>query len=367
MSQLHNPYRPFFFVGTLAALAGVGVWMPYAFIDALPYPGSWHAHVMMGLFLLSFAMGFLMTALPKMTHTPITQRYEFQIASVTLGFVASVGLSYPSDSLFYYGILSNLLFMIYFSGRRLRIKRNNLPEIFPLVVWGMFSATVGVSLILWGDLNLGKNLFYLNFMLCMTLGVGSRLVPTIIKLPSKSFEGKSYLFMLVGAGLFVSSIVEQYLFLEWGAYLRATISSFVIIFVWRVFHRGMQKNAMTWGLRIAAVCIVSGLWALAITPQYRLEALHLLYVSGFSLMTFMVASRVILAHGKHGIEMENKNIFLKLAIFLIVLASFTRIAAIFVPNGYEKHLSYAAISFVLGVGIWARFFLPKVYGADPED
>lgn len=359
-TNLANPYRPFFFVGTLAALVGVGVWIAHAWIPGVPYPGTIHAHIMTGLFLMSFAMGFLMTALPRMTQTFPTRRYEFVMASLLLGILATVGMMSEDPKNFFFGILLNTGFLLFFAARRVLQRKNNLPEIFPLVLWGLSSAILGALLVLFDVQTLGEKFFYLNFMLCLVMGVGMRLVPALMRLPVQRVKFGSGVFFGVGALITISLVAEELWLFSWGAYLRALTVSFVAVFGWRIFARPFSGgSALGWGLRISGACVTLGTWALAIYPEFRLEALHTIYITGFSLMTFMVASRVILAHGNHGLQNEVGNFFIKAPVFFLVLAGFTRVAAIFIPESYTQHLGYASAAFVIGVGLWAKYFLPR--------
>jgi hypothetical protein len=153
-------------------------------------------------------------------------------------------------------------------------------------------------------------------------------------------------------------LYEQYGF-ELLNYIRASVVTFIVLYSWKLFSNAESQSSLKFGIRVAISGIVFGLWVLALTPQYRLEGLHCIYVLGFSLLTYLVASRVILSHGNHGLSLEVKNGYIKTLVFFITLAALTRIAAAFIPNGYEKHLAYASLSFSIGVLIWSKYFIPK--------
>lgn len=361
-SRLDNPYRPFFFVGILAAIVGTSVWITHAIVgSAHPYPGRFHAHLMMGLFLMSFAMGFLMTALPRMTSSFRTRRYEFAFAATSLAWLGTFGLSDPSERNFFWGILLNVGFLVFFATRRIRYRQKNLPEFFPLVFWALLSALAGAVFFLSGSRVLGEHLFYLNFMLCLVLGVGMRLIPMLLGLPARNPKS-AWIHFALGALVTAAVFLEELVHPSLGTTLRAVLVTATAILGWRLLTRGARSSGLTWGLRSSALSVVAGVWGLAIYPEFRLEALHVIYVMGFSLMTLMVASRVILAHGNWGVENELKNIFIKLAVFFVLLAGVTRVAAVFVPASYDQHLAYASASFILGLGIWSRYFLVRLFG-----
>lgn len=302
-----------------------------------------------------------MTALPRMTQTFPAHRYEFVVASLLLGILATVGMMSEDEKNFFGGILLNTGFLLFFAARRVLRRKNQLPEIFPLVLWGLSSAVVGSLLVLLDVQPLGERFFYLNFMLCLVMGVGMRLIPALMRLPVQQVKFGSGVFFSVGALIAISLVAEELWLFPWGAYLRALTVSFVAVFGWRIFARSPASSALGWGLRISGACVTLGTWALAVYPEFRLEALHIIYITGFSLMTFMVASRVILAHGNYGLQHEVGNFFIKGPIFFIILAGFTRVAAIFIPESYTEHLGYASAAFAIGVGLWAKYFLPRVF------
>ena len=77
-------------------------------------------------------------------------------------------------------------------------------------------------------------------------------------------------------------------------------------------------------------------------------------------MILMVASRVTLSHGGHGLELEKTSKTISLTAILILLAAITRISAPWVRS-YESHLVYSALLWIIAVCVWAFVFLPKMF------
>ncbi len=359
--NLANPYRPFFFVGLLAAIVGVSVWISSALITNHPYPGRLHAHLMMGVFLLSYTLGFLMTALPRLTQTPTAHRYEFLCASLLMGWIVTVGIYDSTEKMFFVGTLLVSTFLFFFGIRRFLQTEVPIPNFFPMLFWGIFSVFLGSILVLLGQPIVGAALFYQNFMLCLVLGIGTFLIPRILGITQNPKIGSKWIFFLLGLLMTLSLVFYEIYGYSWASYLRAALATALVIFGWKITAKNERKNALGVGIRIATTSTLLGLWALAVTPQYRLEALHTIYITGFSLLTFMVASRVILSHGNYGLNAEERNPYIKTAIFFICLAALTRIAAVFIPESYEKHLAYASASFIIGATVWAKYFLPRIF------
>lgn len=362
-STLRNPYRPLFFLGTITAIIGAGLWIPFGFHLLGFYPGRMHAHLMMGVFLLSFASGFLMTAIPKMTGTHPSSKIELFIQIISLILATGIGLINKESNLFFMAMLLNLIVLLFFVGKRFWVKQNDLPDVFPFVLAGIFSGIFGCILWMAGFISIGHRLFYLNFVLCLVVGVGSKLIPALLRLnPGKPNSQKASI--ILAAVLTFSCFVDDIDFWSIGPWVRAIAVAWVGIFYWRVFGKSNLVSGLTRGVRLSALSVILGTILLAANPIYRMEWLHLIYVSGFTLLTFMVASRVILAHGGFDLRLEVKNWRIPSAVGLILLAAATRAFAPFWPQGYERHLAYSALCLVLAIVIWGGFFLPKLIVRD---
>ena len=99
-----EPFRLFFPLGILAAVAGVMMW-PLLYAGHLGfYPGEAHARVMIEGFMGAFVLGFLGTAFPRLTGNATWSRGELAlqlllwlvcVASALTGHVAAAGFRQP--------------------------------------------------------------------------------------------------------------------------------------------------------------------------------------------------------------------------------------------------------------------------------
>src|SRR5215472_19312449 len=71
-----EPFRIFFPLGVLFAWIGVGHWLMYATGVSANYSCKFHGLVQMQAFMMAFAIGFLLTAVPRRTQSPIIGRVE---------------------------------------------------------------------------------------------------------------------------------------------------------------------------------------------------------------------------------------------------------------------------------------------------
>lgn len=359
-SLIKNPYRLFFALGTVGLFAGVFVWLVTG-VNSELYFGRMHAHYMMGIFLLSFVIGFLMTAIPRMSASSSATETEIIAQLIPMLSAAFWGVFENDERYFFLSLIISLLVLFRFCFSRIIKCRHVVPDVFPMVIIGLLSGFSGAVLSFIGHSDIGSRLFYLNFVLCLCVGVGSKLIPMLLRLNFMPSYRKEE-FWVVGILLTAACFIEIYLAENYGNLLRAGVITFVFFRYWRAWQLSAQSSSLSWGIRIAAVSMLAGTVGLWLFPDYRLEAIHLLYVSGFGLLTIMIASRVILAHGNHDLQLEFGNWYIKLPIGMIVFAAATRIAAAFIDGGYERHLAYAAFVFLTGCGLWSYFFIPKLLG-----
>lgn len=354
-----NPYRLFFLLGVIGLVAGLAVWVLFAFYSPEYYLGKMHAHYMIGIFLLSFVIGFLMTAIPRMTASsaPAHQEILWQLVPM-LGAVA-FGLFESQEVLFFISLAIALLVLFLFCFRRIITCRHMIPDVFPLVIVSLLSGLMGALFFIFNEPYIGGRLFYLNLVLGLCVGIGAKLIPMILRLGCSGKHGTAEMWA-VGGLLTLSCFLEAFWIESYGGLLRFSVVLLVFFRHWKAHMFSGFNSSLAIGVRISALSIVLGTMGLWLFPDYRLESLHLLYISGFGLLTLMVASRVILSHGSYDLSLEFKNWFLKIPIGLIVLAALTRVSAVFIEGGYDRHLAYAALTFLMAAILWSIYFVPKL-------
>ena len=98
----------------------------------------------------------------------------------------------------------------------------------------------------------------------------------------------------------------------------------------------------------------TGLVVAAVWPSYRVAALHILFIGGFSLMAFGVATHVALSHlGLDALATGRPGAVVILGVcFLVALAA--RLAAD-MSNTYFDHLGWAAAVWIGGSAVWLAF------------
>lgn len=373
-----DPYRILFPLGLAYALAGVGVWLLFL-AGWAPYPGPQHASLMGQGFLFSFALGFLMTAVPRFTGTRTASRGEL-IAGTLLGLapfaVEILPLAVPRSA----AGLAILGFLAFYFAGRARQRSYSLPKHFVFIPLGLFLGLLGATLLLLSELGAigglwaaaGKEYLYQGTLLCFVLGIGGKLVSAILgwgtpPLVQVTPVGAAATTARIDTARWQAVMIAVSFFLVLGGpsltfaghLLRALVATWVAIEVWKPYRRPKAGGWLARGLWVSVWGLLLGLWSVAVVPGASVHGLHLMFVSGFGLMTVLVASRVTLAHGGHEMSLEGHSRGLIAVTLLLPVAAVTRALAP-ATTSYFNHLGYASGVWLLALGIWAAIFVPKI-------
>lgn len=366
-TEISSPYRFFFPLAVLWALAGVGAWIFFG-AGAIAYPGQFHAGAMVGGFLMSLAVGFLLTAVPKFTGA----------RSCTFGELV-VALFLITGQLFFESALPAIfVFLAVFFYRRYRERTYTPPAPFLFIPLGLFFGflgSLGISLAssgIWtGSVLPFRAMVYQGTLLALVVGIGAKLIRVLLgyeESPLVQLGGTpartSPVFwvrihvLILGLGFGLEFVPGTETF---GRLLRAWVVSWVAISAWRLYRLPPRRGALTWGLWASGWSLWIGVLAYPFSGVYGIHFLHLVFAGGFGAVGLMVASRVVLAHGGYPIELETRSLSIRFTWILIFSAGFARLGAGFTETGYLRHLQYASILFVLGVLVWTTWMLPKVF------
>ena len=248
---------------------------------------------------------------------------------------------------------------------------------FSLAFFGLSNILLGLSE--WGMIDLGlwshawNRLLYEGAMLGLVIGVGSRLVPgilgwqEIVKSQREIYEKPIPFLQVIPKTIlalallfFASYFIEVQRFIL-GASLRLTIVSYFLIFYWKIHRFPKKKTRLNTAIWLTTwVFLLSGLLFL-IWPYARSHAEHSYFISGFSLLILLIATRVILVHSGGGLDYESTSRMIPIATGFILLAAITRITAIIWPNVYLSHLGYASVLWLIGLGSWIFVMFPIVF------
>jgi len=331
--------------------------------------------VQMQAFMMAFAIGFLLTALPRRTQSPIVGRIE--MAAFAAALIVTTGAAII-DSWILAEVAYAALFvlLIQFALRRFLAGEagRRPPAAFVLLPIAALQGLAGAALIAAADANallpssgyLGVLLVEQGVFLCLAIGIGSLVLPLMGGAPPPPDLGsapretwKALAYAAAGIAIFLSLLLEQLGFERSGPLLRAMVVAIGLGFgggALRLPGKSGAHRKLVW---LAVWLMPVGLIASAIWPDYRVPAMHILYIGGFSLLVFGVGSHVAMSH----LDMEQlalgrpPAVIILGAAFLIALSA--RLAAD-ASNTYYVHLGWAAAVWIVGSAVWLAFFGPKM-------
>lgn len=379
-----EPFRLLFPLGTVIGLFGVLMWPLYIWNVTEIYPGQAHARIMIQGFLTCFVIGFLGTALPRLLDVPritLAEALAFAGGLTVVVMLQNAGFTFWGDLLFLLVFAGFLVAL----GTRVPHRRDTPPPGFVLVGLGLLCALLGTMLQMIASASpgllpvwtasLGRLLLYQGFLLLPIMGIGAFLLPRFFGLPNRQsfpeslalppgWKERAVFALGCGAVVLASFVLEARGNLSWGYGLRALA---VLAWFFRevpVHQAGFGGGSLAFGLRLALFSIPLGYALMAFMPQHAYALLHVVLVSGFSLLTFIVASRVILGHSGQAEKFRARLWPVAVMTWLVILAMITRVSADWMPHIRLSHYGYAGGAWVLAVVIWAIWILPSVRRAD---
>lgn len=371
-----EPFRLFFVLGVVLAWLGIGHWIAYDVGLLSTYSCQAHGLTQMQSFMMAFAMGFLLTALPRRTQTAPASVVELVLVGLALITTAAATLreSWIIGETAYALLF---LFLLQFALRRFlgRAAGRRPPAAFVLIPFAVLHGLGGAALVALSTRptaapfasGLGRLMIEQGVFLCLALGIGSLVLPLMAGTPPPPDLGsspretrKALAYAACGATIFATLLVEQSGWGRLGPLLRAAVVCGGFWLGADARHRpgkpGLHRH-LVW---VSIWLMPLGLLVSALFPDYRVPALHIVFIGGFSLMAFGVATHVTLSHleGLGELALGNpRPVKFLAAAFGCALAA--RLAAD-MSDTYFDHLAWAAGLWICGSAVWLVFLGPKL-------
>lgn len=375
-----EPFRIFFPAGILLGIAGVSPWFLYYGNLLTSYPGTSHARLMIEGFMASFIIGFLATAGPRLTSTLHLGKVEL-LALLSLDLLAAGlhlgGAHGVGDALFSL-FLATFVFVI---GKRFVRREHSPPPNFALVALGLCNGMMGAILVAFFEnkvysapYRLGALFLEQGFVLLPILGVAPFLLPRLLGIPPADglpesralppgWMPQAAFAAAIGLTIDGTFVMETFASTTLAAWLRVAA---IALYLWtRVPWRG--RSFLGDCLRLGVVAVVLGIVVQAMWPQYRIGAVHIVFIAGFSFIVLTVAIRVVFGHSGHAHLFEKRLSFFIIVALLLLFALFSRYVAELAPRARGVHLVAAASFWIVAALIWTARVLPKVRLVERED
>jgi len=351
-----EPYVLLFSTGCLAGVIGLVFWIFFQFGFIQFYPRALHGNLMFFGFLWSFVAGFLMTAIPKMTSTLPAQVSEISIGVGLVFFQVVLNVRNLTDAPVAIFLVQNV-FLLFFILRRFLVNRKVPFFGFVFIPMAFAQSILGVALFyFYNDRNLFLQFAGEAFILNLILGLGSRLIPVISRLPNALLPNErsnsdsllrpviTLLFINIGYWCDIFDIKTV------GAALRILGTLFAAIYLLKLFVKPVTRSFVGIGLKIAVVLLTLGQILSFPLLNNILAGQHFIYIGGFSMITLLVATRVMLAHGGQSLNYEISSKRLILVILLFFLSALMRFS---IGNDISNYIvSCSALLFIIALGIW---------------
>ncbi|MDP6775970.1 MAG: NnrS family protein [Candidatus Latescibacteria bacterium] len=363
-----EPFRIFFPLGLLCSLIGVSHWLWYYSGLIETFSCTYHGLLQMQGFQTAFAVGFLMTALPRFMEVPGARPWELALG-VGLFICSFLGLYLEDWVLAEVGFLALILHITIFALRRFRRRRDTPPVAFLFIPFGLLHAFVGGLLILWrlqGFVKLGHRLVEQGMVLCFVMGIGAYLGPRLMGLVRPDTEApgssrlKAALFILAGISVFASFWIETALSEPSGRLLRALVVGAILLTTVRIFRLPRRPLWHLRGLWLSFWCVILGQLLSGVFPDYEVAALHVTFIGGLALLTLTIATRVTVSHCGFEPLWERNSTTLILLVACSVAALLARLSAALYPDHYFGWLHIGAGIWLVGAIPWGAVFLPKL-------
>ena len=373
-----EPFRLFFPLGVLLAWVGIGHWLLYGLGITRTYSCLFHGLVQMQAFMMAFAVGFLMTALPRRTQAPPPSRMEMAsavAALLTTTIAAAREWLWLAEAA--YGFL--FLLLLQFAVRRFigGSGARRPPAAFILIPIGMLHGLAGAALIAASAfrsapawfIGLGRLLVEQGVFLCFVIGIGGLVLPLMAGAPAPPDLGsdpqqacKAFAYAGAGLLLFTSFVLESSGWARGGPLLRAVVVTLGVGLAAGATRTPGKPGAHRRLVWLSVWLMPVGLVVSALWPDFRVAALHILFIGGFSLMAFGVATHVVLSHldlGNLALGRPPAVIIVGVAFLLALLARLAADAS----NTYFDHLAWAAAMWLIGSAVWLGFVGAKLLRA----
>jgi len=373
-----KPYRVFFPLGFALSWAGVLHWWLYGLGVTDSYHAVFHSIAQIQGFLLCFALGFLMTAIPGRTGTARPATWE-----IVIGVIAPIGTTVTAwfelfawSQAFWLVLVVMLLvfalrrFTSPHAGRRPPVGFLWVPLSFAMGLVG--SVLIGIYGI-FGETyfrlhELGRLYLLQGMFIGLVVGVGSMVLPLLTHgansrdLGSTPQDLRALAGNLLGAVALIASLhIENSGMTQAGLALRA-----VVVLAMLVGSSGVLRPPTVPGwhrrlLWLSAWMIPLGYTIAAIDPVRKLAGLHVVFIGGFALMAFSVGLHITLAHGGYKELVRGRAWQVPVYGSLILLTVVFRALAEFDRDRYLVWIAVAATTFLAGSFAWAAFALPRMW------
>lgn len=360
---VRDPYRILFPIALLNLCLGVGIWIPAMLGDLPSYPILEHMTMTMQASFGCFVFGFVLTLLPRLWDADSCDQ-------ITLYGISLLYLSFPLllvlqafSAMYIVILLAHLLFIRFAILRWRNICAVRIPFLFVIYVGLLTSSmtALGNVWVIFGELPTWCAQWVLSLqtqgtlliivcgvapILVTRIGGGAACFQTANDKPLKKFIPG------ILACVFAASYILSRDYPMITIIARALIAGLLLNHAMTLYKRPLDRP---WFLRIVWLSfwsILIGILLPAFAPAHTFAWDHLIFISGFVLLTLMVSARVVCGHGGDMQRVEKDVLGVLGITFFIGVATICRVSVDWFPESRPCLLGSASTALICAVGIW---------------
>jgi uncharacterized protein involved in response to NO len=368
-----EPYRVLFPLGILLSWAGVGHWLLLGLGLYPGYQSTFHAMAQVQGALTCFALGFLLTFIPRRTGArPVSagMLVLFVLAPIATTLLSWFHLWVPAQLCWWSAIISLIGFII------ARARESKAAKMHASFIWVpiTLSAVLASSFVAGAAAAMGPDWMWVHdlcshlllqgLLTGLIMGVGGLLLPVLTRgadVGAHEPLDRRVSWRAIHAGMallfFVSFPVEHWAF-RTAFLIRAGVTGWVLLVYAKLWRPPTEPGLSRWLLWISAWTIPLGYLLAAVFPVYWIAGLHLVFIGGFWLMALVIGSHVALSHGGKPELTRSKSLRLGTTAVLLLLAFVSRALVNLDPAHWLRWLALAAGAFLTSSLPWAALVLP---------
>lgn len=372
-------FRPLYIAGAAWALISIALWIFAPQLIGAPLSGVfWHAHEMLWGFIITIAVGFLLTA--SATWTGFNPLHGRPLAATcVLWIVARAGYLFGGMTGFTIACIAESLFFLVaaVSLARVMVKgRSRRNYGIPLLILGLGIANIlYLRAALNGDYVLLMRRFDLGLigMAVVALLIARRVIPFFsmrmvpgLKLPMLTRSGQAQ--MVVSVLALVAGLLQQNIAMAVALAIVGMISLGQIAY-WKPLS--VLRKPMLWILYLGYAFIGIGLLAASAqlsglgTGVFARSAthVHLIGMAGFCILIIGMLTRTALGHVGRPLVLDTSML---VSYYLMIAAVVFRLAALW-PSATSLHLLHlAGLAWILAMGLYLWRFVPLLIRPRPD-
>ncbi len=378
-----EPYLLFFPLGVLLSWAGVAHWLAFSLGLLGDFQPIFHAMTQVQGFLMCFAVGFLMTMVPRRTGSAPPAAWEVAVCAIApvVTSVAAWNQAWHVSQAAWLALASTL---VAFAVRRFLAasSRRRPPNGF---VW--IPASIGIGIVgavltgigaagpgapFWLH-DVGQGMVLQGMFVGLVLGVGGLAFPLMTRgqAPADAQGGAAdwserILHLAAASVLVASFVVQETVSVRTAMLLRAAVVVSVLVFSVELWRRPDQPGANRWLVWAAGWCLPLGYLVAAAWPQYPSAGLHVVFIGCFATLSLAVGTQVTLGHGGYREIMLGRPWQVTGIAALMILALLARVLMEADRAHYFFWMGLASAAFLAAGGLWMVFLVPKMAVARQE-